>query len=147
MYPRFRDFPQKVVRSFFSAAIPAKISGGTMLRWLTCVALLMLLVPSLSAADPAADLESRRKALNDLLNEQWEYTMRTDPIYASTLGDKRYNDKVWDQSQQAIDADLEQQRRFLRRFEAIDTTGFPDQEVLNQKLMVRDLRMGLEGAR
>jgi len=118
-----------------------------MLRLLTWVALPVLLVICLSAAGPAADLESRRKALNDLLNEQWEYNMRTDPIYASTLGDKRYNDKVWDQSQQAIDADLEQQRRFLTRFEAIDTTGFPDQEVLNQKLMVRDLRISLEGAR
>jgi uncharacterized protein (DUF885 family) len=118
-----------------------------MLRWLTCVALPILLVTSLSAVNPAADLESRRKALNDLLNEQWEYNMRIDPIYASTLGDKRYNDKVWDQSQEAIDADLEQQRRFLARFEAIDTTGFPDQEILNQKLMVRDLRMSLEGAR
>jgi len=118
-----------------------------MLRSLICVALTTFVSTSLLAANPAADLESRRKALNDLLNEQWEYNMRTDPIYASTLGDKRYNDKVWDQSQEAIDADLEQQRRFLTRFEAIDTTGFPDQEVLNQKLMVRDLRMGLEGAR
>jgi len=65
-----------------------------MLRLLTWVALPVLLVICLSAAGPAADLESRRKALNDLLNEQWEYNMRTDPIYASTLGDKRYNDKV-----------------------------------------------------
>jgi uncharacterized protein (DUF885 family) len=105
------------------------------------------MVTSLSAADPAADLEARRKALNDLLNEQWEYNMRTHPIYASILGDKRYNDKIDDLSQEAIDADLRQQRSFLARFEAIDTTGFPDQEVLNQKLMVRDLRMGLEGAR
>ena len=118
-----------------------------MLRWFICVALPILLVTSLFAAGSAADLESRRKALNDLLNEQWEYNMRTNPIYASALGDKRYNDKVDDQSQEAIDRDLEQQRRFLARFEAIDTTGFPDQEVLNQKLMVRDLRMGLEGAR
>ena len=38
-------------------------------------------------------------------------------------------------------------RLFLARFEAIDTTGFPDQEVLNKQLMVRDLQMGLEGAR
>jgi uncharacterized protein (DUF885 family) len=126
--------------------IPSKISGGSMLRSLIGVALPILLVTSLSAAGPA-DLESRRKALNDLLNEQWEYAMRTNPIYASMLGDKRYNDKVNDLSQEAIDADLQQQRRFLARFEAIDTTGFPDQEVLNQKLMVRDLRMGLEGAR
>lgn len=118
-----------------------------MLRSLICVALSTILSTSLFASGPAADLESRRKALNDLLNEQWEYNMRTDPIYASTLGDKRYNDKVWDQSQEAIDRDLEEQRRFLAGFEAIDTTGFPDQEVLNQKLMVRDLRMSLEGAR
>lgn len=37
--------------------------------------------------------------------------------------------------------------RFLARFEAIDTTGFPDQEALNKRLMVRDLKMTLEGAR
>jgi len=29
--------------------------------------------------------------------------MRTSPIYASILGDKRYNDKLDDFSQQAID--------------------------------------------
>ena len=116
-----------------------------MLRSLICLALTSFLSTSLLGS--AADLESRRKALNDLLNEQWEYNMRTDPVYASILGDKRYNDKVYDLSQEAIDADLEQQRRFLARFEAIDTTGFPDQEVLNQKLMVRDLRISLEGAR
>ena len=94
-----------------------------------------------------SDLEARRKALNDLLHEQWEYTMRTSPIYASILGDKRWNDKLDDFSQAAIDDNLEQTRRFLARFEAIDTTDFPDQEVLNKELMVRDLKMGLEGAR
>ena len=73
--------------------------------------------------------------------------MRTSPIYASILGDKRWNDKLDDFSQAAIDDNLEQTRRFLERFEAIDTTGFPDQEVLNKELMVRDLKMGLEGAR
>jgi uncharacterized protein (DUF885 family) len=117
------------------------------LRFLVRFALVILLPASLFAAGPAADLESRRKALNDLLNERWEYTMLHDPIYASTLGDKRYNDRIHDLSQKAIDDDLEQERRFLVRFEAIDTTGFPDQEVLNKRLMVRDLRMDLDGAR
>jgi uncharacterized protein (DUF885 family) len=82
-----------------------------------------------------------------LLHEQWEYTLRTSPIYASILGDKRYNDQLDDFSQHAIDDNLEQSRRFLTRFEAIDTAGFPDQEVLNKQLMVRDLSMGLEEAR
>jgi uncharacterized protein (DUF885 family) len=118
------------------------------MRFLACLLATAILVPAtMAAANPPAPLESRRQALNDLLHEQWEYTMRTNPIYASILGDKRYNDKVDDFSQQAIDDNLEQSRRFLARFEAIDTTGFPDQEILNKQLMVRDLRMGVEGAR
>jgi len=93
------------------------------------------------------DLASRRKALNDLLAERWEYTLRNSPIYASVLGDKRWNDQLDDFSQKAIDDDLAQSKQFLTRFEAIDTTGFPEQEVLNKTLMVRDLRMALDGAR
>jgi len=118
------------------------------MRFLICLLAVAMLIPVVvAAANPPADLEARRKALNDLLHERWEYTMRTSPIYASILGDKRYNDKLDDFSQQAIDDDLEQARRFLNRFEAIDTTGFPEQEVLNKQLMVRDLKMSLEDAR
>jgi uncharacterized protein (DUF885 family) len=118
------------------------------MRFLICLLAGAMLIPAAAAAvNPPADLEARRKALNDLLHERWEYTMRTSPIYASILGDKRYNDKLDDFSQKAIDEDLEQSRRFLARFEAIDTNGFPEQEVLNKQLMVRDLKIGLEGAR
>ena len=79
---------------------------------------LSALVLTLSAIAVSADagLEARRKALNDLLQEQWEYTMLHNPIYASSLGDKRYNDQLDDFSQQAIDEDLEQTRRFVTRF-------------------------------
>src|SRR6195256_1254970 len=106
------------------------------MRFLICLLAIAMLIPAtVAAANPPADLEARRKALNDLLHERWEYTMRTSPIYASILGDKRYNDE------------LEQTRRFLDRFEAIDTAGLPEQEALNKQLMVRDLKMALEGAR
>ena len=122
------------------------------MRSLICLLAISLLAvgaltSSAAAANSPADLETRRKALADLLHERWEYSMRTSPIYASILGDKRYNDQLDDFSQKAIDADLEQTHLFLARFEAIDTTGFPDQEVLNKQLMVRDLQMSLEGAR
>jgi len=118
------------------------------MRFSICLLAVAMLIPAtVAAANPPADLEARRKTLNDLLHEQWEYTMRTSPIYASILGDKRYNDKLDDFSQAAIDDNLERTRRFLSRFEAIDTTGFPEQETLNKQLMVRDLEMGLEGAR
>jgi uncharacterized protein (DUF885 family) len=117
------------------------------MRFTICLLAGALLIPAAFAADSSSDLEARRKALNDLLHDQWEYTMRTSPIYASILGDKRYNDKLDDFSQAAIDDNLAQTRRYLGLFEAIDTTGFPEQEALNKQLMVRDLKMGLEGAR
>src|SRR5256885_2500161 len=104
------------------------------------LAVAMLSPMNLLSASAPSDVESRRKALNDLLHEQWEYALRRSPIFASILGDKRYNDKLDDFSQKAIDDDLEQSRRFLGRFEAIDTTAFPEQEVLNKQLMVRDLK-------
>jgi uncharacterized protein (DUF885 family) len=118
------------------------------MRSLLCLLALTLLVsPITGAASLSPALDARRQALADLLQERWEYTLRVSPMYASSLGDKRYNDKLDDLSQQAIDDNLDQARRFLARFEAIDTTGFPDQEVLNQQLSIRDLKMSLEGAR
>src|SRR5271155_3187881 len=99
------------------------------MRSLVLLALLIsLLCSTVLAAPPQSDLEARRKALNDLLAERWEYTLRTSPIYASILGDKRWNDKLDEFSQKAIDDDLEQR-------------------ALNRTLMVRDLRMALDGAR
>src|SRR3984893_1218540 len=98
------------------------------IRFLICLLAVAMLIPATAAAaNPPADLEARRKALTDLLHERWEYTMRTSPIYASILGDKRYNDKLDDFSQQAIDDDLEQTRRFLDRFEGKDAAGLPEQ--------------------
>jgi uncharacterized protein (DUF885 family) len=114
------------------------------LVWL-CTALLLLSV--FSFAGSTDNLATRRKALTDLLHEQWEYTMHTNPLYASSLGDRRYNDQLGDFSQKEIDAENEQAKVFLARFEAVDTAGFPEQEILNKQLMVRDLKMSVEGER
>lgn len=112
------------------------------------ITLLLLVSAAAWAADvPKDDLQARRDALNALLAEQWEYTLSHAPEFASILGDKRWNDQVSDFSQATIDADLAKSRDFLRRFEAIDTTGFPEQEVLNQELMVRGLKEDLEGSK
>jgi uncharacterized protein (DUF885 family) len=111
------------------------------------LAVAMMAGAAVAQSAPKADLEARRKALNDLLTEQWEYTMRTSPVFATILGDKRYNDKLGDFSQKAIDDDLAQTKKFLAQFEAIDVTGFPEQEALNKALMVRQLRREVEGER
>jgi len=110
---------------------------------------LLLMAALMANAQTAAkpDLETRRKMMNDLLAEQWEYRLRTSPEFATIIGDKRYNDQLSDYSQKAIDDDLAQARKFLARFEAIDTAGFPEQEVLNKTIMVRQLRRQVDGAR
>jgi len=107
----------------------------------------LMVCGALSAAQTVSTVEGRRKALNDLLTEQWEYQLRTSPIHASFLGDKRWNDKLDDLSQEAVDKDLQEAQKFLARFEAIETSGFPEQEALNKTLMVRDLKLQLESAR
>jgi len=98
-------------------------------------------------AAPVASLEDRRHQLTALLDEQWQYNLQTSPEFASILGDRRYNDRWTDTSLEAIAANLDKSREFLTRFEAIDTAGFPDQEALNQQLMVRGLKEGLDDAR
>ena len=106
-----------------------------------------VMTPSLfsQSAASGSDLASRRKALDVLLAEQWQYTLKESPELATIIGDLRYNDQ-W--SNLSL-ANVEQQRKdaeaFLKRFEAVDTTGFPEQEVLNKQLMVRNLKDGLEG--
>ena len=102
---------------------------------------------SIKPSGSMRSVDARLKALHSLLDEQWEYTLRTSPEFASILGDKRYNDKLSDFSQAAIDRDIAQQRVFLQKFEAINTTGFPEQERLNRDLMVRNLQQSLEAVK
>ncbi|MBI2682279.1 MAG: DUF885 domain-containing protein [Acidobacteriales bacterium] len=113
-----------------------------------CLVLILSLCGSALAVDKtSASLEARRKQLNDLLKEQWEYTLRTNPEFATILGDKRYNDQVSDASEKEVYHDLGEAKKFLARFEAVDTTGFPEQEALNKALMIRGLKQQLGNAK
>lgn len=114
--------------------------------FVVCLALSLTINLFAATGGGGADLESRRKQLNDLLAEQWEYVLRTSPEFASILGDKRYNDQISDFSQKSIEDDLAKTKEFLARFEAVDTTGFAEQEALNKTLMVRQLKETLDNA-
>jgi uncharacterized protein (DUF885 family) len=120
----------------------------TSLLLVACAAAMGMIACSPAEEAPAADeVQAQRDALAALLDEQWEYTMRTSPEWASMLGDKRYNDQISDFSEEAIETRLADSRDFLERFEAIDTSGFTVQEALNRDLMVHRLERGIEGAR
>jgi uncharacterized protein (DUF885 family) len=103
------------------------------------------LVPLVAQAG-GQSLENRRAELVRLLAEEWEYTLRTQPELATHVGDDRYNDRLSDFSDKAIADDIAHARQSLKRFEAIDVTGFPEQEKLNRALMLRNLRDTVESA-
>ena len=98
-------------------------------------------------AAPADDLAARRKAFDDLLAENWEYTLSHSPEFASILGDKRWNDKVSDLSEREILADQAKDREWLARSKKIDATGFPEQEALTRTLFIRGLEESIANER
>jgi len=111
-------------------------------------ALTPLFLPSSSAQDRAstrASAESRRQQLLSLFDEEWQYQLRTSPEWATMQGDPRYNDRLSDESPEFFQSDLDQTRKFLTRFEAIDPAGFSRQDTLSRELMIRRLRQEIEG--
>ena len=97
-------------------------------------------------ASATAAVESRRQQLLSLFDEQWQYTLRTNPEWSTMLGDNRYNDRLSDESPEFFQSELEQERKFLARFEAIDPAGFSRQDTLSRELMIRQLRQEIEGS-
>jgi uncharacterized protein (DUF885 family) len=106
-----------------------------------------VLATALPSSGTAATLEERRQQLKSLLAEQWEYTLRTSPEFATILGDKRWNDKLRDASEARQLDDVEQAKAFRARFQSVDSAGFPEQEALDKTLMIRDLEETIENAR
>src|SRR5688572_25657744 len=110
------------VRSLRETPVPSQRRLSPMKTLLLALFVVVIAAPSLMAQElSAADLDRRRKALMDLLDEHWEYTMKQNPEYASILGDKRYNAEVSDVSEAAVKKEQAETKRWLARFEAIDT--------------------------
>jgi uncharacterized protein (DUF885 family) len=99
-----------------------------------------------AAPAPAASLEDRRKALNQLFQDYWEDNLKHAPEFASILGDKRYNDQVSDFSVKAFNEGLAREQGFLMRLAAIDPAGFTDQEKISRELLLRQFTEDQEAA-
>ncbi|EXS98779.1 DUF885 domain-containing protein [Acinetobacter baumannii] len=97
-----------------------------------------------SQSKQKSDVSVRVKALNQLLQEQWEYTLKNSPETATVLGDLRYNDRWTEISKTQIEKDKKTTQNFLKRFEAIDSTGFSATDQLNKDLMIYQLKETLK---
>ena len=105
--------------------------------------LLLLFAPALRPQAPVsppatpASIESNRKALNTIFQDYWEDRLKNDPEFASTIGDKRYNDQIDDYSVRAVNAKLEREQALLMRLAAIDPAGLTNREKTSRELLLR----------
>jgi uncharacterized protein (DUF885 family) len=97
-------------------------------------------------AQAAQSTADRSKALSALFAEIWQDRLQHSPEFASSIGDKRWNDQLTDYSVSAYNDRLARGRDYLIRLSAIDTTGLSDQEQLSKDLMARELADEQEAA-
>ena len=80
-------------------------------------AIVLLFLVSTIAAAQDRRTDGARKTLHELFSAEWDYQMEQYPTWASTLGDRRWNDRWSDSSFDAIsrrhDHDIETLTKLL----------------------------------
>jgi len=112
----------------------------------------IFLVPALlsaqlkpSTAGPTTP-EERAKALQAIFQDYWEASLKRRPEFASSIGDKRYNDQIHDYSVKALNAWLAEEQEFLMKLAAIDLTGVSQQDKISRDLLIRQISEDQEEA-
>jgi uncharacterized protein (DUF885 family) len=98
----------------------------------------------LAAALLPADLHGQRRGratpvqqLHALFADDWERALRSNPLLATSLGDRRYNDRLPVVTEEAYAAALEQERELLERLAAIDRRALPAAERVHADIFER----------
>jgi uncharacterized protein (DUF885 family) len=95
---------------------------------------------TVAQAQTSKPVAERLTTQNKLFDEYYENELRNFPERATAYGDYRYNDKLAEYSLAAIAQRHNSDVAFLKRLEAIPTTGFSDQDQLSHGLLVRILK-------
>lgn len=114
---------------------------------LNCVNWAILVGMTVPCMFAQASVDARRAQLKAAIDEEWAYQLQASPELATQAGDNRYNDRLSDYSAKSFSDRVAHAEQMLQRMEAIDTSGFPEQEELNKVLMVRSLRDSVEWAK
>ena len=105
--------------------------------------MLLLLCKSVPAQD--APGVHATKALHDLFAAEWDYQMEQHPTWASTLGDRRWNDRWGDASVEAIFKRHDHDIETLSKLTQIDRAALSAADQLNYDLFKRNYEIEVEG--
>ena len=95
---------------------------------------------AITSASPSGELQS-------LFDEEWETRLARDPLFASSMGIHRYDDRLPDESEEQHQRSLDEDLSFLKRLQSIDRTQLTDEEQLNYDLFDFILRSSTTLAR
>lgn len=84
------------------------------------------------------------KALNDLFAREWEYGLKENPTRASTMGDRRWNDRWRDLSIEAIKRRHAHAREVVAELAKIERGKLSTADQLNYDLFKKDYESGIE---
>ncbi|MDP9003980.1 MAG: DUF885 domain-containing protein [Verrucomicrobiota bacterium] len=102
-------------------------------------------LPSTTKAQNKTPEPDAGKALNAFFDAEWDYEMQQNPTRASSLGDRRWNDRWPDRSLEAIRKDEQHTTDTLARLSQIDRARLSTADQLNYDLFKKDLEMDIEG--
>jgi prolyl oligopeptidase len=125
-------------RPFFSQQCPDPDWSTSMQKFASIIVFSLFFIGLTAYAGPAEDFQA-------LLDEAWEWQLAENPVRASRLGDRRFNDQWTDLSLEAIERRNEQQQTFLRRLRAIDSSQLAETDALNYDLFRRRLENSIDG--
>ncbi len=95
-----------------------------------------------AALDPNAS-----KTFADFLSAEWNWTMEQNPVWASHLGDRRFNDRWGDETLDAIERQHAHDKEALARLGTISRQALAPAEQLNFDLYTKQLQNRIEGHR
>src|SRR5438105_8374092 len=113
-------------------------------RFLACAFIAIFLLSGRLQAQETR-MNQAARALYELFASEWDYQMERHPTWASSLGDRRWNDRWEDSSLEAIEKDYQHRTRVLARLKAIDRSRLTPRDQLNYDLFRKDYEMAIEG--
>ena len=106
--------------------------------------LLVFLLAARALSQPASEAA---QSLHQLFDREWEYQMEHNPVRASLLGDRRWNDKWPDVSSAMIHDEYQHAREVLNQLQAIARTQLSPQDQISYDVFDYNIAEYAEGER
>jgi uncharacterized protein (DUF885 family) len=111
---------------------------------LSFVLALFATVSASAQTKPADSAERRLAAQNAVFEEFWQTNLKLNPTQATAVGDYRYNDKLGDNSLEAVVKRNAMNAAFLAKIKGISTEGFGEEDRTSHDLFLRNMQENVD---